>query len=119
MICTVSADLHGLQLVQILQTRADAKVWVARAGARRHDIYSWGDVDIRREAGITKTLVDIDDATLARALALSGIATKKGVIAVALEQMVRRLELDQYTEFARSGALDDLADPEVTRSAQR
>ena len=68
---------------------------------------------------MTKTLVDIDDATLDRARELSGIATKKGVIAVALEQMIRRLELDQYTEFALTGALDDLADPEVTRSAQR
>lgn len=68
---------------------------------------------------MTKTLVDIDDATLDRALKLSGIATKKGVIALALEQMVRRLELDQYTEFVLTGALDDLADPEVTRSAQR
>ena len=66
-----------------------------------------------------KTLVDIDDEVLERARELSGISTKKGVIAVALEEMVRRLELDQYTEFVLSGAVDDLADPEVIRSAQR
>ena len=68
---------------------------------------------------MTKTLIDIDDAVMQRALELSGITTKKGVVAAALEQMVRRLELDEYTEYATSGALDDLADPEVIRAAQR
>ncbi len=68
---------------------------------------------------MTKTLVEIDDEVLARARTLSGIATKRGVIAAALEEMVRRLELDDYTEFVRSGALDDLGDPDVIRSAQR
>lgn len=68
---------------------------------------------------MSKTLVDIDDSVLERALKLSGIATKKGVVAAALEQMVRRLELDRYTEFVHSGALDGLADAEVIRSAQR
>ena len=68
---------------------------------------------------MSKTLIDIDDAVLARAQELSGIPTKKGVVAVALERMVRGLELDSYTEFVNSGAVDDLSDPEVVRSAQR
>ncbi|WP_159500396.1 type II toxin-antitoxin system VapB family antitoxin [Microbacterium sp. 18062] len=66
-----------------------------------------------------KTLIDIDDAVLARAQALSGIATKKGVVAAALKGMVRRLELDDYAEFVTSGTIEDLSDPEVIRSAQR
>ncbi|GAA1998496.1 type II toxin-antitoxin system VapB family antitoxin [Microbacterium ulmi] len=66
-----------------------------------------------------KTLIDIDDTVLARAQALSGIATKKGVVAAALEGVVRRLEVDNYAEFVTSGAVDDLSDPEVVRSAQR
>ncbi|MFT4029298.1 MAG: type II toxin-antitoxin system VapB family antitoxin [Protaetiibacter sp.] len=66
-----------------------------------------------------KTLIDLDDDLLRRAQTLSGIPTKKGVVTAALEHLVRRLALDRYTEFAVSGALDDLADPEVVRSAQR
>lgn len=76
-------------------------------------------VEISVEVVVTKTLIDIDDAVLQRALQLSGIATKKGVVAVALEEMVRRLELEEYTEYVASGALDDLADPDVVRAAQR
>lgn len=68
---------------------------------------------------MSKTLVDLDDAVIERAQQLSGIPTKRGVIAEALEQLVRRLELDQYTAFVTSGALDDLGDPDVIRAAQR
>lgn len=56
---------------------------------------------------------------LERAQELSGIATEKGVIVAALEGMVRCLDLDDYIAFVTSGATDDLADPEVIRSAQR
>lgn len=66
-----------------------------------------------------KTLVDIDESVLERARELSGIPTKKGVVEAALVEMVRRLELDEYTRFATSGALADLADPEVIATAQR
>ncbi|AYG03315.1 type II toxin-antitoxin system VapB family antitoxin [Gryllotalpicola protaetiae] len=68
---------------------------------------------------MSKTLVDLDDALLERAVKLSGIPTKKGVITTALEQLVRRLELDDYERFVTSGAVDDLSDAEVIRSAQR
>jgi Bacterial antitoxin of type II TA system, VapB len=68
---------------------------------------------------MTKTLIDIDDAVLARAQQLSGLATKEATVAAALAEMVRRLELDEYTGFVCSGALEDLANPEVIRAAQR
>jgi Arc/MetJ family transcription regulator len=68
---------------------------------------------------VSKTLVNLDDSVLKRAQRLSGIPTKRGVITEALEQMVRRLELDEYTAFVTSGAIGDLGDPEVIRAAQR
>ena len=68
---------------------------------------------------MSKTLIDIDDAQLERARELSGIPTKKGVVATALDEMVRRLERERYTEFVLSGALADLSDTEVIRAAQR
>ncbi len=68
---------------------------------------------------MSRTLIDIDDATLERARELSGIPTKKGVVGAALDEMVRRMERELYTDFVLSGALDDLADPEVIRAAQR
>lgn len=68
---------------------------------------------------MTKTLVDIDPAVLERALELSGIRTKKELVTVALEQMIRRIERERYLEFILDGNLDDLADPEVIRGAQR
>lgn len=68
---------------------------------------------------MTKTLIDLDDDLLQRAQEASGIPTKKGVVTAALEDMVRRAALDRYVEFASSGALDDLADPQVIQAAQR
>lgn len=68
---------------------------------------------------MTKTLIDLDDDLLDRAMHLSALPTKKAVVNSALESMVRRLELARYVDFATSGALDDLADPEVIRAAQR
>ncbi|WIY81949.1 type II toxin-antitoxin system VapB family antitoxin [Propionimicrobium sp. PCR01-08-3] len=68
---------------------------------------------------MTKTLIDLDDELVQRAQEASGIRTKKGVVTAALEDTVRRAALDRYVEFVSSGALDDLADPQVTQSAQR
>lgn len=68
---------------------------------------------------MSRTLIDIDDAVLDRARELSGISTKKAVVGAALDEMVRRLERELYTEFILSGVVDDLADPEVIRAAQR
>lgn len=68
---------------------------------------------------MTKTLIDLDDELVRSAQEASGIRTKKGVVTTALEEMVRRRALDRYADFAASGAVDDLADPEVVASAQR
>jgi Arc/MetJ family transcription regulator len=76
-------------------------------------------VRISQEGTMAKTLVDIDPAVLERALDLSGIRTKKELVTVALEQMIRRMERERYLEFILAGNLADLADPEVIRGAQR
>lgn len=68
---------------------------------------------------MSKTLVEIDDELMARAMAAAGESTKKATINRALIEMVRRRGLEEYTELLRSGATADLNDPEVTRSAQR
>lgn len=68
---------------------------------------------------MTKTLIDLDDVLLARAMQASGLGTKKAVVTAALEAMVRRAELTRYADFVAGGALDDLADAEVLRGAQR
>lgn len=68
---------------------------------------------------MTKTLIDLDDETLERAVQLSGHRTKRAVVAEALESYVRRLELNQYTAFVAGGALEDLGDASVIEDAQR
>lgn len=68
---------------------------------------------------MTKTLIDLDEQLLDRALRLSGLPTKKAVVTLALESLVHRLELARYADFATSGALGDLTDPDVVRGAQR
>ena len=68
---------------------------------------------------MTKTLIDLDEDVLRRAMELSGLTTKKAVVTTALEIWVRRMELARYADFASGGALSDLADPEVIRGAQR
>lgn len=68
---------------------------------------------------VTKTLIDLDDAVLDRALELSGERTKKAVVRLALEEYVRRREFSLFVDFVDTGALDDLGDPEVIAAAQR
>lgn len=70
-------------------------------------------------SSMTKTLIDLDDAVLTRALELSGERTKKAVVRLALEEFVRRREFRRFVEFVETGALDDLGDPDVIASAQR
>ncbi|TWE12959.1 type II toxin-antitoxin system VapB family antitoxin [Rudaeicoccus suwonensis] len=68
---------------------------------------------------MTKTLIDLDDELIRRAQEVSGISTKKGVVMAALEEMVRRDDLRRYADYIASGAVDDLADPDVMRAAHR
>ncbi|MGB3376960.1 MAG: type II toxin-antitoxin system VapB family antitoxin [Microbacterium sp.] len=68
---------------------------------------------------MAKTLVDIDDALLARAMQLTGAATKKAAVNEALAQMVRRFEARGYIDLIRGGVAVELDDPSVIDSAQR
>lgn len=68
---------------------------------------------------VTKTLIDLDDDVLQRALELSGETTKKAVVRLALEEFVQRRARNRYLDVLASGAFDDLGDPDVIASAQR
>lgn len=68
---------------------------------------------------MTKTLIDIDDNVLKRAIELSGLPTKKAVVASALESYVRRMEVALYADFATSGVFVELGDESVIVDAQR
>ncbi|MBI4883888.1 MAG: type II toxin-antitoxin system VapB family antitoxin [Actinobacteria bacterium] len=66
---------------------------------------------------MTKTLIDIDDRSLARAQRALGTATKRDTVNQALAQVValaaRRRDLNRF----RADAFADLRDPDVTASA--
>jgi len=68
---------------------------------------------------MTKRLVEIDDADLAAAREALGTSTIRDTVTAALRvavaQAARRREIERLT----SGALADLADPEVMGSAWR
>lgn len=68
---------------------------------------------------MTKTLIDVDDDLLTRAAAHLGTKTKKGTVNRALELVLRAAAFDDFVDFARSGGLDDLSDPEVMKGAWR
>jgi len=68
---------------------------------------------------VTKTLIDLDDDVLQRALELSGETTKKAVVRLALEEFVQRRARNRYLDVLASGSFDDLGDPDVIASAQR
>jgi Arc/MetJ family transcription regulator len=68
---------------------------------------------------VARTLVDIDDKLLEAAMEVSGSATKRGTITVALQDMVRRARLREHMDSLDHAALADLDDPAVVRSAQR
>ncbi|WP_298866183.1 type II toxin-antitoxin system VapB family antitoxin [Microbacterium sp.] len=68
---------------------------------------------------MTKTLIDIDDALLARAMRLTGATTKKAAVNDALGQVVRRFEALGYIDMIRAGVAVDLDDAQVIEDAQR
>lgn len=74
---------------------------------------------IRKEDSMSKTLIDLDDALLAQAAALLGTETKKDTVNRALSEYIKfRLRVSLGERLA-SGALPDLADPEVMARAWR
>ncbi|MGX1933855.1 type II toxin-antitoxin system VapB family antitoxin [Microbacterium resistens] len=68
---------------------------------------------------MTKTLIDVDDALIARAMEVTGATTKKRVVNEALAQVVRRADAIGYVDMIRAGVIVDLDDPQVTDGAQR
>jgi len=68
---------------------------------------------------VTKTLIDIDDALLAKAMELTGAATKKAAVNEALAQVVRRGAAHGYVDLIQSGIAVDLDDARVIDDAQR
>jgi Arc/MetJ family transcription regulator len=69
---------------------------------------------------VTRTLVDIPDELMEKARRVVGPgATKAETVRLALTEMVRRRELTEMMVRLDGGALKDLDDPEVIRSAQR
>ncbi len=53
-----------------------------------------------------KTLVDINDSTLKKAMELSGARTKKETIMLALEELIRLRLRQRLKRMAGSGSLD-------------
>ncbi len=68
---------------------------------------------------MTKMLIDIDEATLAELMRLTGAKTKKAAVAEALEDARRRAAFSGYLDFLASPTMADFRDPEVMRGARR
>ncbi|UJP09579.1 type II toxin-antitoxin system VapB family antitoxin [Microbacterium sp. KUDC0406] len=68
---------------------------------------------------MTKTLIDVDDTLLERAMELTGTATKKAAVNEALAQVVRRGEALGYIDLISTGIVVELDDPDVIDGAQR
>jgi len=68
---------------------------------------------------MTKTLIDIDDALLERAMKLTGAPTKRAAVNDALAQVVRRFEALGYIDMIRGGVAIELDNAEVIEEAQR
>lgn len=65
-----------------------------------------------------KTLVDINDSTLKKAMVLSGAHTKKDTIMLALEELIRLRLRQKLKGMAGSGVLD-MGLAELKESRQR
>lgn len=65
-----------------------------------------------------KTLVDICDSTLKKAMELSGAHTKKKAIMLALEELIRLQLRQRFKDMAGSGCLD-MGLTELKESRQR
>lgn len=68
---------------------------------------------------MTKTLIDVDDALLRRAMEVTGAATKKAVVNEALALIVRRAEAIGYVEQLREGIAPGPGEQRPTDGAQR
>ena len=60
------------------------------------------------------TNIDIDEATVAEAMSLSGARTKREVVDRALREMVARAKRPSFRDFAGIGGIDPDYDPKAT-----
>jgi Arc/MetJ family transcription regulator len=68
---------------------------------------------------MTKKLIEIDDALLAEAREILGASSQRETIALALDEIVRRQRGQDFVALLKSGAFDDLANPEIMAGAWR
>lgn len=68
---------------------------------------------------MAKTLIDLDEALLAEAMAVLGTRTKKDTVHRALAEVVASGRRREHLELLTSGGLPDLDDPEVMAGAWR
>lgn len=71
------------------------------------------------EVGVSRTVIDLDDALVEEAAAILGTTTKRATVNGALEEFVAAAKRRRFLEMLVGGAFDDLADPEVMANAWR
>ncbi len=74
----------------------------------------------RREmVRMTRTLVDLPDDLVRRAMELTGAPSKKAMITRALEELVNREAQLEMIDWVQQGGLPGLTDPDVIADARR
>jgi len=68
---------------------------------------------------MTRTLVDLPDDLVRRAMELTGAASKKAMITRALEELVNREAQLEMIDWVQQGGLPGLTDPDVMADARR
>lgn len=68
---------------------------------------------------MARTLVDLPDDLVRRAMELTGAASKKAMITRALEEMVNREAQLEMIDWVQRGGLPGLTDPVVVADARR
>jgi Arc/MetJ family transcription regulator len=66
---------------------------------------------------MTKTVIDLDDALVAKAAAVLGTSTSENTVNLGLARVARTAAADDLIDFARDGGFDDLRDPEMMKGA--
>lgn len=68
---------------------------------------------------MTRTLVDLPDGLVRRAMELTGAPSKKAMITRALEELVNREAQLEMIDWVQRGGLPGLTDPDVLADARR
>lgn len=68
---------------------------------------------------MARTLVDLPDELVARAMELTGAPTKKSMITQAIRDLVNRESQLAMIDWVETGGLPGITDPEVRADARR